>query len=440
MQHDPIRNPTDPETAAGIAHWSGKAHAFRAAGGIAAPDHPPRQERDTHGPGLVVGRVPRDTLMDQRSAEHRVPWFNGAKLPRYHGAGVATEPSVLDDVLSNHQFLLQLRREQRRSDRSKSPLSLALIRFDDGGDIDATEDRLHLIQDSKRETDLLGYLDHDLFAVLLPDTNAEGTQRFVQKLGHRANGRAFTSTAATYPDQLFDSLATTDPAHTRQPSVFVEAGSEVKAVDLAKRGIDVIGASVAIALFSPLMLVTAVLVAVTSPGPVVYKQTRLGRRGVPFDFYKFRSMHRNADSTIHREHVTTIIKGTQEPARSASAGTAWRKLEADPRITSIGRLIRKTSIDELPQLFSVLKGDMSLVGPRPPLRYEAEAYQPWHLRRILEVKPGITGLWQVNGRGRVSFDDMVRMDLKYIRERSLRLDLKILLKTAVVVLRRDGAT
>ncbi len=103
-------------------------------------------------------------------------------------------------------------------------------------------------------------------------------------------------------------------------------------------------------------------------------------------------------------------------------------------------MIRKTSIDELPQLFSVLKGDMSLVGPRPPLRYEAEAYQPWHLRRILEIKPGITGLWQVGGRGRVSFDDMVRMDLRYIRDRSLRLDCEILLKTVVVVLRRDGAT
>ena len=151
-------------------------------------------------------------------------------------------------------------------------------------------------------------------------------------------------------------------------------------------------------------------------------------------------MHCNADNGIHRKHVTTIIKAAREGAAQDDPAKAWAKLETDPRITKVGRVIRKTSIDELPQLFSVLKGDMSLVGPRPPLPYEAEVYEPWHLRRVLEIKPGITGLWQVGGRGRVSFDDMVRMDLRYIRERSLALDLKILLRTVLVVLRRDGAT
>ena len=149
-------------------------------------------------------------------------------------------------------------------------------------------------------------------------------------------------------------------------------------------------------------------------------------------------MHCNADNGIHRKHVTTIIKAAREGAAQDDPAKAWAKLETDPRITKVGRIIRKTSIDELPQLFSVLKGDMSLVGPRPPLPYEAEVYEPWHLRRVLESKPGITGLWQVGGRGGVSFDDMVRMDLRYIRERSLALDLKILLRTVLVVLRRDG--
>ena len=151
-------------------------------------------------------------------------------------------------------------------------------------------------------------------------------------------------------------------------------------------------------------------------------------------------MHCNADSGIHRDHVTSIIKASRDSAGQVGTNNSWSKLESDPRITSVGRVIRKTSIDELPQLFSVLKGDMSLVGPRPPLPYEAEVYEPWHLRRVLEVKPGITGLWQVGGRGMVSFDDMVRMDLRYIREWSLALDLKILIKTVLVVLRRDGAT
>ena len=120
-------------------------------------------------------------------------------------------------------------------------------------------------------------------------------------------------------------------------------------------------------------------------------------------------------------------------------GPAIYKLKADPRVTPIGRFIRKSSIDELPQLFNVLNGDMSLVGPRPPIPYEAAQYQPWHLRRIMTVKPGITGIWQVEGRSKVAFSEMVRMDLRYIRECSLALDIKILLKTVLVVLRGEGA-
>ena len=150
----------------------------------------------------------------------------------------------------------------------------------------------------------------------------------------------------------------------------------------------------------------------------------------------------NGNDGIHREFVTSLIKGDLEEVRSKNdAGgdaSPMFKLKADPRITSIGRFMRQTSLDELPQLFNVLKGNMSLVGPRPPLPYEAENYQSWHLRRILEIKPGITGLWQVEGRSRVTFDEMVRMDLRYIRNWSLLLDFKILAKTILVVLRRDG--
>jgi len=400
-----------------------------------------RQDAGPHALGVVLGRVPYAAPSDDRVADgNRIPSFVGAKVPRRYARGIATEPSTLDDVLSGHQFLSQLQREKRRSDRSRSPLSLALFHFDDGKGDDAIEERLRLIHESKRETDILGYLDHDLLGVLLPDTGAQGNAQFIQKVIRHAHGVTFTTTAATYPDQLFDSLAAGDRAHLRQSPMFIEEAPASRLGDVAKRSIDVVGATAAIALFAPVMLVTALLVATTSPGPVIYRQTRLGRRGVPFAFYKFRSMHRNADSTIHRDHVTTIIKGSQGTSGSSASGAAWQKLEGDPRITTIGRVIRKTSIDELPQLFSVLKGEMSLVGPRPPLRYEAEAYQPWHLRRILEIKPGITGLWQVGGRGRVSFDEMVRMDLRYIRERSLRLDLAILFKTVIVVLRRDGAT
>jgi lipopolysaccharide/colanic/teichoic acid biosynthesis glycosyltransferase len=188
------------------------------------------------------------------------------------------------------------------------------------------------------------------------------------------------------------------------------------------------------------MLITAIAVAMSSPGPVIFKQVRLGRRGVPFVFYKFRSMFCNADDRIHREYVASLIKGDLEGANQGDAAQPLYKLKSDPRVTRVGRFIRKTSLDELPQLFNVLKGDMSLVGPRPALAYEVEKYQSWHLRRILEVRPGITGLWQVEGRSKISFDDMVRLDLRYIRNCSFPDDFRILLRTIKVVLGRDGAT
>jgi lipopolysaccharide/colanic/teichoic acid biosynthesis glycosyltransferase len=185
------------------------------------------------------------------------------------------------------------------------------------------------------------------------------------------------------------------------------------------------------------MLIVAVAIAMTSPGPVIFKQIRLGKGGRPFIFYKFRSMNASADDRIHREYVSGLIATPEGDTRGAAPRT-WSKLPDDPRITTVGRFIRKTSIDELPQLFNVVLGDLSLIGPRPALPYEAEKYQSWHLRRILSVKPGVSGLWQVAAGYDATFDDMVRLDLRYMREWSLRLDLKILLKTVQVVLRRSG--
>jgi lipopolysaccharide/colanic/teichoic acid biosynthesis glycosyltransferase len=150
-------------------------------------------------------------------------------------------------------------------------------------------------------------------------------------------------------------------------------------------------------------------------------------------------MQSNVDDQIHREYVTNLIKGDLEKINQGDEGTPLYKMKSDPRVTPAGRIIRKTSIDELPQFLNVLKGEMSLVGPRPPIPYEVEKYEPWHLRRILEVKPGITGLWQVDGRSKTSFDDMVRLDLRYVQNWSLWLDIKILLKTVKVFLSSKGA-
>jgi lipopolysaccharide/colanic/teichoic acid biosynthesis glycosyltransferase len=187
------------------------------------------------------------------------------------------------------------------------------------------------------------------------------------------------------------------------------------------------------------MALTAVAIKISSPGPVIFKQTRLGRRGSRFPFYKFRSMYVENDDRCHREFVSGLIEGKHELLNQGDRDQPVFKIKNDHRITPVGRIIRRLSIDELPQFFNVLKGEMSLVGPRPPIPYEVEKYKPWHLRRILEIKPGITGLWQVDGRSRTSFDEMVRLDLRYLMNWSFWLDIKILFKTIKAVLETKGA-
>jgi exopolysaccharide biosynthesis polyprenyl glycosylphosphotransferase len=211
-----------------------------------------------------------------------------------------------------------------------------------------------------------------------------------------------------------------------------------KASRSIKRCIDIIGSLSALVLLSPLLMVIAALVKLTSKGPVLFKQERVGQYGIRFTFLKFRSMYFRSDSNIHRAYVKQLISGNQVHEGPESRRGVY-KIKDDPRITRVGRFLRKTSLDELPQLFNVLAGEMSLVGPRPPIPYEVEAYDIWHRRRFLEVKPGITGLWQVEGRSRVKFDEMVRLDLKYAKTWSPWLDIKILLRTPGAVLRGDGA-
>ena len=160
-----------------------------------------------------------------------------------------------------------------------------------------------------------------------------------------------------------------------------------------------------------------------------YHQPRVGQYGNLFVFLKFRSMYVNNDAAVHKEYVQQLIAGKADTHPANGNGQGVYKLTKDPRITPVGAFLRKTSLDEFPQFFNVLKGEMSLVGPRPPVPYEVEAYDIWHRRRLLEAKPGITGLWQVSGRSRVKFDDMVRLDLQYARNWSPWMDVKILLRT-----------
>ncbi len=206
---------------------------------------------------------------------------------------------------------------------------------------------------------------------------------------------------------------------------------------VAKRGFDIVCALIGLIVGLPFGLVFALLIKRSSSGPVFFVQERLGKDGRPFPFYKFRSMRHDSDDAIHRQFAAMFIAGDADGCKTKNGGKTSFKLEEDPRITGIGGWLRRTSLDELPQLWNILRGDMSMVGPRPPIAYEIENYQPWHLER-LKVTPGLTGMWQVMGRSSVSFDEMVHLDLYYINNWSLVLDLQIMARTIPVVLRGTG--
>ena len=201
--------------------------------------------------------------------------------------------------------------------------------------------------------------------------------------------------------------------------------------DVARRAVEGALAGVLLLVLLPLLLLVAVLIRLDSPGPVLFRQTRLGRDRRPFTVIKFRTMAHRAPTDAHRAYIARLAAGAED-------GAAIKKLTADPRITRVGRVLRRTSIDELPQLVNVLLGQMALVGPRPALAYELEHYGVGHFRRF-EVRPGLTGLWQVSGRSELDFDELVRLDFLYLERWSVFLDLSILLKTIPAVLRRHGA-
>jgi len=206
---------------------------------------------------------------------------------------------------------------------------------------------------------------------------------------------------------------------------------------LVKRSIDVASASLVTVLGFPFYLAVALLIKLTSRGPVFYSQSRIGEHGEVFTLYKFRTMRQGADDAIHREFTRSFIEGRMSNSSLDEKAPSVYKLTNDPRVTSIGNFLRKTSLDELPQFINILRGEMTIVGPRPPLQYELEYYEEWHKLR-LEVKPGLTGLWQVSGRSSVPFNEMVKLDLYYIEHWTLLLDFKIMMRTIPVMLFGSG--
>lgn len=206
-----------------------------------------------------------------------------------------------------------------------------------------------------------------------------------------------------------------------------------------KRIVDITGSLFGIIVFSPIMISIAMIIKLTSKGPALFKQKRVGYMGKEFTFLKFRSMRTDMDDSIHKEYVKKLIEGKHQEINKGTDEKPVYKIVDDPRITKIGRILRKSSLDELPQFFNVLAGQMSLVGPRPPIPYEIENYKNWHLKRVLEVKPGITGMWQVYGRSQTTFDDMVRYDLQYVNNQSVWLDIKLLFLTFITIFQTEGA-
>ena len=214
-------------------------------------------------------------------------------------------------------------------------------------------------------------------------------------------------------------------------------------VDVACRALDILGAATLLVALLPLLALIALIVRIDSAGPALFRQRRYGRDLRPFTVHKFRTMEHEAADDYHRDFVLGLISGEPpahqpETSASRSAAPSRYKLTADPRVTRCGRLLRRSSLDELPQLWNVLRGDMSLVGPRPPIAYEVERY-PAHWFARFAVKPGVTGLWQTSGRSDVTLEEMVRLDVEYISRRSLWLNIRIILLTVPAVLSAKGA-
>jgi lipopolysaccharide/colanic/teichoic acid biosynthesis glycosyltransferase len=210
-------------------------------------------------------------------------------------------------------------------------------------------------------------------------------------------------------------------------------------VDVGCRALDIVGSAAMLVVLAPVLGVIAVAIRLDSPGPVLFRQRRLGRDAEPFMVNKFRTMHDGVAHDRHREFVLGLINGESRQEQEQDTPGPRFKMVEDRRVTRFGKVLRRSSLDELPQLWNVLRGEMSLVGPRPPIPYEVEHYPPHWFARFA-VKPGITGLWQVNGRSEVPLEEMVRLDVEYTRRRSLWLNLVILLRTVPAVLSGRGAS
>ena len=353
------------------------------------------------------------------------------------------------DMLDESAFTRMLALERKRAERSSRRFVVLLLEADNllkaGSDSQPIHSIIRALFSSTRDTDIKGWYESaSVLGVIFTEI---GT----------ADGRAVSTALLTRITDALSSVLSIDQINKIRLSIHVfprDSSDPSSSVDFAlypdlasdadgkkasravKRVIDVVGSLFAIVAFSPVLLATCIVIKFTSRGPVLFRQERIGQYGKRFVFLKFRSMFSGNDPRIHEDYVKRLIQGN---AGTENGNQRVYKLTNDPRVTTFGKFLRRTSLDEFPQFFNVLIGDMSLVGPRPPVPYEFENYATWHQKRLIAVKPGITGLWQVWGRSRVTFDDMVRLDLQYASGWSVWLDLKILWSTPAAVFSRQGA-
>jgi len=366
-----------------------------------------------------------------------------------------TENSPARILLNEDAFVSMLYLERRRAERTQKRFVLVLM---DVSRVLAAGQKIRTVQkiaaglsNNTRETDIIGwYMENSLIGIIGTEIGEASPkviqERFINKLREicelalgKERAAAISVSFHFFPEEIGDA----DKDHSANIALYPEFArrEQHKRFSLTiKRAIDILGSSAALFFFSPFFGAIAIAIKLSSKGPVLFRQERLGQHGKKFTVLKFRSMRTDCDSKIHEAYVSQFIAGKADNAAADSgASKPVYKLQRDPRITNVGHFLRKTSLDELPQFWNVFVGDMSLVGPRPPVAYEYRAYNVWHRRRVLEIKPGITGLWQVEGRSRTRFDDMVRLDLKYARSWSIWLDLKILAQTPAAVLIGEGA-
>jgi lipopolysaccharide/colanic/teichoic acid biosynthesis glycosyltransferase len=358
------------------------------------------------------------------------------------------------EILLERAFLKSIAIERKRSERSKESFLLMILEIDRSSrairpQIFLEEVAVKLLS-CTRGTDIIGwYKEQCALGVLYTGINLGAKKSALNGILNRISAMLgktlqleqlgkISISFHVFPDDWGDE-DTGGLVNTALYPDLIRSHKKIKISSIMKRVVDIAVSAALLISLAPLFIAIAAAIKITSRGNVLFKQQRVGQFGKHFTFLKFRSMRTNNDVSEHREYVTKLIANQIDDILQGVGGDPIYKLTNDSRVTWIGKILRRTSLDELPQIINVLCGEMSLVGPRPPIPYELDAYQIWHRRRVLESKPGITGLWQVKGRSRVKFDDMVRMDIEYARTWTPWLDFMILLRTPLAVIRGEGA-